>query len=39
MFCRTTPDVDRFRSKHVAFENNNKSVVLEGINYIYMNDV
>jgi len=38
MFCRTTPDYDHFQSKHVAFENDNTIVVLEGIICIYMND-
>jgi hypothetical protein len=30
-FYRRTPDGDHFRSYYVAFENNNKSFVLEGI--------
>jgi hypothetical protein len=32
------PDDDRFRSKNVAFENNNKNVVLDEIIRIYAND-
>jgi len=32
-----TPDVDRFRSKHVVFENNNKNIVLDG-NNVYLHE-
>jgi hypothetical protein len=39
MFCRRTPRDNRFRSKHVVFENNNKNAGLKGIMYIYVSNI